>query len=88
MHLEPSVLAREPGFGSVAVCRHGLVHIQLGLTTLTLTEAQYLRFVAMVTDSAATFEMERQARLESPPDTSEVAKRQRPEGGFTDHFAA
>lgn len=88
MHLQPSVLAREPGFGSVAVCRHRLVHVQLGLTTLTLTEAQYLRFVAMVTDSAATFEMERQARLESPSDTAEVVKRQRPEGDFTDHFAA
>lgn len=88
MHLEPSMLARQPGFGSVAVCRHGLVHIQLGLTTLTLTEAQYLRFVAMLTDSAATFEMERQSRLERPSDPTEVAKRRRSEGDFTDHFSA
>ncbi len=87
MHSESGVLARQPGFGSVALCGHGFVHVQLGLTTLTLTEAQYLRFVAMVNDSAATFETERQTRLESPLDPTKVARRERTEGGFTDYLA-
>ena len=87
MHSEPSVLARQPGFGSVAVCGHGHVHVQLGLTTLTLTEAQYLRFVAMVNDSAATFEMERQARLERPSDRTRVAKRKSADADFSDFWS-
>ena len=59
MHAEPSVLARYEGFGSVARCRRGCVHVQLGGTTLTLTEFQYQRLVAMLVDSAAAFERQR-----------------------------
>ena len=55
------VLARYEGFGSVVSCSHGLVHVQLGLTTLTFTESQYHRFVAMLADSATNFEMRRRA---------------------------
>ena len=87
MHCEPSVLSRQPGFGSVAVCGHGLVHVQLGLTTLTLSEAQYLRFVAMVNDSAASFEMERQISLEGPSDRASVTKRKSPDADFSDYLS-
>ena len=87
MHSEPSVLARQPGFGSVAACGHGFVHVQLGLTTLTLTEAQYLRFVAMVNDSAASFELERQARQERPSDPTRGAKRKGADADFSDFWS-
>lgn len=59
MHCESALLARYDGFGSVARCGHGFVHVQVGLTTLTFSEAQYQRFVALLTDSAANFESER-----------------------------
>ena len=56
MRCESALLAREDGFGSVTRCGHGLVHVQLGVTALTLTDEQYQRFVAMLVDSAATHE--------------------------------
>lgn len=59
MHCESALLARYEGFGSVVRCGHGFVHVQVGLTTLTFPEAQYQRFVALLTDSAANFESER-----------------------------
>ena len=65
MSAEPGLLARYEGFGSVACCPHGFVHIQLGLTTLTLTEAQYQRFVAMLADSAANFELRGPSSLQT-----------------------
>ena len=61
MQCESALLAREDGFGSVTRCGHGLVHVQLGVTTLTLTDGQYQRFVAMLVDSAASYEMRRHA---------------------------
>jgi len=51
-----AILARYEEFGSVTRCAHGCVHVQLGHTVMVLTEEQYLRFVAMVTDSAANYE--------------------------------
>ena len=57
MECESALLAREEGFGSVTRCGHGLVHVQLGVTTLTLTDEQYQRFVAMLADSAANYEL-------------------------------
>ena len=65
MNAETGLLARYEGFGSVACCPHRFVHVQLGLTTLTLTEAQYQRFVAMLADSAANFELRGPSALES-----------------------
>ena len=59
MHCESALLARYDGFGSVARCGHGFVHVQVGLTTLTFSEAQYQRFVALLADSAANLESER-----------------------------
>ena len=69
MHCEPALLARYDGFGSVARCGHGFVHVQLGLTTLTFSEAQYQRFVAMLADSAANFEMQRHSGEELGSET-------------------
>lgn len=57
MNAESGLLARYDGSGSVTCCQHGFVHVQLGLTTLTLTHAQYQRFVAMLADSAASFDL-------------------------------
>lgn len=64
MDCEPAVLAHCAGFGSVTRCGHGLVHVQLGQTTLTFSGARYQRFVAMLAHSAANFEMQRQSRTE------------------------
>lgn len=63
MKCESALLAREDGFGSVTCCGCGcgLVHVQLGVTTLTLTDEQYQRFVAMLVDSAASYENRRHA---------------------------
>ena len=69
MSCEPALLARYDGFGSVARCGHGFVHVQLGLTTLTLSEAQYQRFVALLADSAANFEMQRHPGTELDSET-------------------
>ena len=64
MHCESALLARYDGFGSVARCGHGFVHVQVGLTTLTLSEAQYQCLVAMLADSAANFESQRLSETE------------------------
>ena len=64
MQCEPALLARYDGFGSVTRCGHGFVHVQLGQTTLTFSEDQYQRFVAMLADSAANAEMQRLSREE------------------------
>ena len=61
MHCESALLAHEDGLSSVTRCGHGLVHVQLGVTTLTLTDEQYQRFVAMLIDSAASYETRRHA---------------------------
>jgi len=56
MKHESAVLARHDGFGSVTRCSHGRVHVRLGVTTMTLTDEEYVRFVAMLNDSAAKYE--------------------------------
>ena len=61
MQCESALLAREDGFGPVTRCGHGLVHVQIGVTTLTLADAQYQRFVAMLVDSATSCESRRLA---------------------------
>ena len=61
MSREGGWLARQDGFGAVVCCARGCVHVQFGATTLTLTEGQYMQFVAMLADSAANYEMYRQA---------------------------
>lgn len=70
MNGEPALLARDDGFGAVALCSHGCVHVQIGSITLTLTESQYQRFVAMLTDSAADFEMRRAGRTQAGDEDS------------------
>ena len=56
MRPEATVFARDSEFGSVTRCSHGCIHLQLGFTTMTLTEDQYIRFVALINDSAAQYE--------------------------------
>ena len=63
MHRSSGLLAQYDGFGAVMRCNHGCVHIQYGATTLTLSEAQYLRFVALLAESAANYELLRQPPL-------------------------
>ena len=60
MNREAGLLARHEGIGAVVCCARGCVHVQFGATTLTLTEEQYVQFVAMLADSAANYEMYRQ----------------------------
>lgn len=82
MPCKPALLARYEGFGSVTRCGHGFVHVQVGLTTLTFSEAQYQRFVALLTDSAANFERERLAKTELG---SEAYDRQASESGDAEY---
>ena len=69
---EPCVLAQDDGFGSVVSCSHGFLHVQYGSATLTLTESQYHRFVALLVDSAANFELRRHTATRS---TDSAARR-------------
>lgn len=55
------MLAQYEGFGSVVTCPHGHVHVQIGCTTLTFSEAQHQRFVAMLLESASNSELLRTA---------------------------
>lgn len=55
--MEATTLSRYENFGSVTRCPHGCVHVQIGHTVIVLTEEQYLRFTAMLTDSASNFEL-------------------------------
>ena len=79
MHAKPRLFARREGFGSVIRCAHGCIHLQLGGTTITLNDEQYLQLVAMVSDSAASYEFFR-------PDSSEDGTEsiRHPEGGDHD----
>ena len=65
MQTEAGVLARQEGLGAVVCCPRGCVHIQFGATTLTLTQEQYVGFVAMLADSAANYEMHRHSHRRS-----------------------
>lgn len=82
MHCEAVVLAQYSGFGSVFRCTHGFVHVQLGLTTLTLTEERYQRLVAMLTDSAANFELQRQGFTAMDGAEPDSAGPESPEANF------
>ena len=52
----PAVLAQSEGFGSVLLCASQMFHVQVGFTSLTLTETQYSKLVALLSDSASNFE--------------------------------
>lgn len=67
----PAVLAQSEGFGSVVLCAHQLVHVQVGFTTMTLTQTQYSRLVALLSDSAANLEFFRHQQAGGEDDTSE-----------------
>ena len=68
---EPAPLVQYEGFGSVTLCTHHCIHVQLGFTTMTLTEAQYFRLVAMLSESAANFEFFRHRQAGGERDESE-----------------
>ncbi len=68
---EARILANYDRFGSVMRCAHGCIHIQLGQISISLSEEQYLRLTAMITDSAASFEFFRDAVTESEIDDRE-----------------
>ncbi len=61
MRSNSRVLAQYEEFGSISRCEHGCVHVQLGFIVMTMSEAQFMRFVAMVSDGAANFEYFRAA---------------------------
>lgn len=68
---QPAVLAQSEGFGSVALCAHQLVHVQVGFTTMTLTETQYSKLVALLSDSASNLEFFRHRQSGEEHDTGE-----------------
>lgn|GEM_PF-4985657 len=68
MQPEVLTLANAGRFGSITQCDHGCIHLQLGQVSITLTEQQYLRLVALVSDSAANFEFFRGPLTESECD--------------------
>jgi hypothetical protein len=51
-----TVLARSEQLGCVTQCPHGCIHVQVGHASWSFTEEQYVRFVALLTDSAAAYE--------------------------------
>ena len=53
---QATVLARSEQLGCVTQCAHGCVHVQVGHASWSFTEEQYIRFVALLTDSAAVYE--------------------------------
>lgn len=84
MRCESALLAHYDGFGSVTRCGHGFVHVQLGLTTLTLSEAQYQRFVALLADSAANFEMQRHSETEPGSESCDRPGRENGDAEYPD----
>ena len=56
MKSESALLAHHPDFGSVYRCSHGCYHVQVGAATIAMSDEQFQRFVAMLNDSAATYE--------------------------------
>lgn len=83
MQCESALLAREDGFGSVTRCGHGLVHVQLGATKLTLTDDHYQRFVAMLADSDASYEMWRHSDQRSRLDEASAAGTEGTDADYT-----
>ena len=73
MHVGSGLLAQYEGFGAIMRCSRGCVHIQYGATTLTLSDAQYLRFVALLAESAANYELLRQPSLGAEDPVAEGA---------------
>ncbi len=78
------LLARYEGLGSVVCCTRGCVHVQLGVTAFTLTEAQYLRLVAMLAHSAANYEMHRRSSFRARNEAIEGAGADREESDYPD----
>lgn len=64
MEMQAAVLARTPNLGSVTQCPHGCIHVQVGHSSWSFTEEQYVLFVALLTDSAAAYEARRWERGE------------------------
>ena len=87
MNREAGLLARHEGLGAVACCARGCVHVQFGATTLTLTEGQYMQFVAMLADSAANYELYRQGCRRSGNEAVEDAGAGLGEADFPDSQA-
>lgn len=54
-----TVLARADELGCVTQCPHGCIHIQVGHASWSFTQEQYMRFVALLSDSAAAYEERR-----------------------------
>ena len=82
MNCEAGLLARQEGLGAVVCCARGCVHVQFGATTLTLTEGQYVQFVAMLADSASNYEMYRQRFRRSESEAVEDAGAGRGEADY------
>ncbi|MCB9383286.1 MAG: hypothetical protein H6509_01625 [Bryobacterales bacterium] len=53
------VLARADQLGCVTQCAHGCIHVNIGHASWSFSEEQYMRFVTLLCDSAATFEAQR-----------------------------
>jgi trehalose-6-phosphatase len=60
----PAILSVEENFGVVSICEHGCVHVVLGRSVFRLTEGQYMRLVAMVSEGAANLELLRETQGE------------------------
>ena len=71
---ESTLLAHKRGFGSIYRCAHGCIHVQTGATTVTMSEKQYLEFVAMVAESGSMYELFRDHGYDADPDLQESAQ--------------
>ena len=71
MEPQANILARNPAVGYVTQCPHGCIHIQVGHSSWSFTEEQYVSFVGLLNDSAAAFELRRWQADEAAGDESE-----------------
>ena len=57
------LLASNKAVGMLSRCPRGCFHLQLGRTSVALTEQEYIELVAMVNESAANYELLRTGDL-------------------------
>jgi len=71
MELRGNMLAVSEGFGQVYDCGScGNVHVQMGPVSITLDPAAYMKLVAMISTSAANFELWLEQRSGSGEETA------------------
>lgn len=72
----PQLFAHRDGFDSIYRCSQSCLHVQVGMTTFTLSDQQHLELVALVTDSATRYEPLRTSHSEVEEPSHDSARLQ------------